>query len=452
MHTLSIGIEGNLLKLGADPSYTPPVKSTAYKQSFSNADVIEDIITVSVQSSVPNDLFAFISDLDEVINRVILYQSRPVVSQSVVFYRQNQSDPLYKSFIISIYYEPLGPSVEEITKGSLLIKLHLTRPNYWVGPSTALALTNGNGSRVTTPLSIINHDDSDSTHDNFVTVNPADFSTDLPCPINLKITNTSASDTLRHLYLFMNVYSSPLGPPGLLEGEAGTGGTTTASAQCSGGSYKALSWAVTTESLLLTWLINSVSSAAFNKNNIKFILRLANVFTYTNLWLKLKFACPTASNFIGETDWILGKPSEILQEFPPVQLPPYSSKNTIFNSPFYLSLNARRATAGTHNLDVDFLHGYAIDGFNKLEALNTISPNAYFYINCFSDLRLLQPELITVSSNMYFDSHILYGGKLLLYPGQYARLSFLHDISSGLSPIDRTCSVQAWYSPLKRFL
>jgi hypothetical protein len=452
MHTLSLGVDGNLLNLGSYPSYSPPVKSTAYKQSFTSADIVEDIIIVSIQSSVPGDLLAFISEVDEVINRVNLFQSRPVVSQSYVIYRQNQSDPSYKSFIISLFYEPLGPSIEEITKGSLLIKLHLTRPNYWVGPSTALPLSNGNGSRVITPLSIINHDDTDSSHDNFVTVNPADFSTDLPCPINLKITNTSSSDTLRHLYLFMNVFSNPTGPPGLLEAEAGTGGTTTASAQCSGGSYKALSWAVTTETLLLTWLINSASSAAFNKNNIKFILRLANVFSYTNLWLKLKFACPSASSFIGETDWILGKPGEILQEFPPIQLPPYSSRNTVFNSPFYLSLNARRTTAGTHNLDVDFLHGYAIDGFSKLEALNPISPNAYFYLNSYSDLRSLQPELITVSSSMFFDSHILYGGKLLLYPGQYARLSFLHDISSGLAPIDRTCSVQAWYASLKRFV
>jgi hypothetical protein len=453
MYTLSLGIEGDLLSLGAGPSYVSPVISSSYQQSVSSSDIVEDLITVSIQSDTVSDLFSFISKLDEIISRGSLFNSRPVVDPSIVIYQQNQSDPVYKSLILSIYYDPLGISVESITAGSLLINLHLKRPNFWIGPEISLPLSNANGNRVTTPLLIYNHNDNDSGHDNFVQITSSDIASDLPCPVKLNIVNTSSSNKLRNLFAFLNINSSPLSFPGYFEGESGTGGTTISSSGCSNGSYQRLTWLVTTESLLLTWLINYSNARLFNNNNFKCMLRLANVFTYSNLWLKIKVAFPSESNIIGETDWILARPNESLQEFPPIRLPPCPSVFSDLSSPFYLLLYARRSSAGSHVLDVDYLHAYPLDGYLQAESIVNLENTWQLLINPLSDLSLKHVELDTYYPSIgHFRSHIMHGSSFYLTPGQPACISFLHDIDSKLAPIDRTCTVQAWYSPLKRFI
>jgi hypothetical protein len=421
MYTLSLGIEGDLLSLGAGPSYVSPVISSSYQQSVSSSDIVEDLITVSIQSDTVSDLFSFISKLDEIISRGSLFNSRPVVDPSIVIYQQNQSDPVYKSLILSIYYDPLGISVESITAGSLLINLHLKRPNFWIGPEISLPLSNANGNRVTTPLLIYNHNDNDSGHDNFVQITSSDIASDLPCPVKLNIVNTSSSNKLRNLFAFLNINSSPLSFPGYFEGESGTGGTTISSSGCSNGSYQRLTWLVTTESLLLTWLINYSNARLFNNNNFKCMLRLANVFTYSNLWLKIKVAFP--------------------------------SEFSDLSSPFYLLLYARRSSAGSHVLDVDYLHAYPLDGYLQAESIVNLENTWQLLINPLSDLSLKHVELDTYYPSIgHFRSHIMHGSSFYLTPGQPACISFLHDIDSKLAPIDRTCTVQAWYSPLKRFI
>lgn len=122
--------------------------------------------------------------------------------------------------------------------------LALTRRTYWEGPETPLPLTNSNGSNDTAGLTVWNHDDSGTGHDNYVQIAATDVVGSLPAPvkIELKNTTTSGARTWETIVLANNVYSDPANFPHMLEAEARTaGGSVSANGNASGGNELQLS-------------------------------------------------------------------------------------------------------------------------------------------------------------------------------------------------------------------
>lgn len=275
---------------------------------------------------------------------------------------------------------------------------------------------------------------------NEVQIAAADVVGDLPAPPQIMITNNyNDADRAARVYIAHNVFSNPASLAHILEGESGTGGTNTADAYSSGGYYKALSWAVTTETELLDWTLSTVLLNACASNYFRLLLRLASSLGYSNLWLKVKIKMELTT--IWESEWTLA--SNRLFELATVQLPSYlAGTGNIY--PAHLVLYGKRATAGTHTLDVDYLQLSPLDGWRHLQ------PQGY---NLGYEARLIDDMIDDYlytdnwSTPGKFGNYYTASAPVFLQPNKLQWLYFLHDDDDGDAPINRTFSIKMYYRP-----
>ncbi len=117
-------------------------------------------------------------------------------------------------------------------------RLVLTRAPFWEGARTAIALSNGNGTDVTTGLLVRNHDDATAGDDNWANIAAAAITGSLPAPLELRLANaTGVERTYTNWHIANNLYGQALAH--IIEGEASIGGygTVGSDAACSGGGY-----------------------------------------------------------------------------------------------------------------------------------------------------------------------------------------------------------------------
>ncbi|MGA9397057.1 MAG: hypothetical protein WBV22_02250 [Anaerolineaceae bacterium] len=307
------------------------------------------------------------------------------------------------------------------------------------GSELELPLTNRNGSRVTGGLAITNH--ADGAHDNSILIDGEDVNGDLPGCIKLAVTNTSGGAALRTLIVALNVNSNPIGFEPVFEAETGAGGVTTPSSTCSGGGYKALSWTGSDEVELLSWVMNAARVQDAGGNAFRFLLRLAGAVSYLDLWLRLRVKGGTGDSVVGETDWAPVKAGDGLQELGPLPLPPGSLPPGATGMPLKLVLVARRQSAGSHALNLDYLALLAVDGFRRYQAVVPLPVTGQLVDDPLGVVASYQ------SGSGWLATHLALGAPLELEPGVSQRLSFFHDEEGGLAPVERSLSVRAWFRP-----
>lgn len=321
------------------------------------------------------------------------------------------------------------------------IRVGWKRRFYWEGAEAQIPLTNGNGANNTSGLTVLNHDDAGAGDDNYVQIAAADVTGDIDAPLRLEITNNYNSATrASSLWITQNVLSDPANLAHILEAEAGTGGTTTSDATCSGGSRKDFSWSATTEQQLLSWDLSTALLNACGGNYFRLLGRFINM-TYSDMWLRwrIKFELTT----IWEGPQFLLTANAPLQDLGVLQLPPYLvGSGDVY--PLTLVLYAQRQQSATHTLSLDFVQLSTLDGYRKL------SPRGY---GLGYQTRLVDDG---ISGYTYTDGstpagkagyYIGYGKRIAVQPGKLQRLYFLHDTMVGSAAIDRTLSVKAFYRP-----
>lgn len=294
----------------------------------------------------------------------------------------------------------------------------------------------------TSGVTVWNHDDSGTDHNNYLDIAAAEVTGDLPAPLRLEITNwTNSTNRANNVFVAHNVLSDPANFSHMLEAEAASGGTTTADTTCSNDSRKALSWTNTAESELLTWTLSTAVLNACRGNYFRLLARFATTPAYTDLWVRvrIKFSLTT----IWEGPQVLLNNVYNLQDLGVLQLPPYLvGAGDIY--PLNLVLYGQRNVSGTHSLSLDFVQLSPLDGWRKF------SPRGY---GLAYGVRLVDDG---IEGQTYTEGwatagktghYIGSGERIMVWPNARQRLYFLHDGISGVAAIDRTLRVQGFYRP-----
>ena len=162
-----------------------------YDPRTGDGRTVEERITL-VLKGTPAQIAAVMLRLEEKVALANRYTSEGV---GVAHYLRVSYEPdasCYYARVLHARLEPKPNSLAYTSGGSLGVDLVFTREDHFDGEQVALPLSNRNGTRVTTGLAVSNH--ADSGHDNFVSIAADDLLTELPAPLRLEITNTTASE------------------------------------------------------------------------------------------------------------------------------------------------------------------------------------------------------------------------------------------------------------------
>jgi hypothetical protein len=339
-------------------------------------------------------------------------------------------------------YCALGPNAfdTEIGNQKVTVIATYTRMNYWEGAETQVSLTNGNGTDNTSGLTVYNHDDSGTGHDNYVEITAAKVTGDLPAACRLEITNSTAGRALTNLYLGHSWQDTTFTP--VLEGESASGGTNTASASYSGGYYTTKAWSGSGETDLLTWSISAAQMAAA-KGRYLLPLLVCKSLPSGSVYFRWKLFSDGLTVWRGKQFIDSSAPSwgDVVPG-PALRLSPWPITH---DSLYAHSLVLTGQISGGSTFDLDYLMLMPLDGYRYFEL-------SYDFIT--STRRLVDDGLKgeTYADNGSGSSKlanlITRGERIKLMPNKLQRLYFLRQTAT-ITPMNiaDTATVKLWYRP-----
>ena len=131
------------------------------------------------------------------------------------------------------------------------------------------------------------------------------------------------------------------------------------------GEFAALVWSGTAESQLFTVGYVAPFFDVLRGQMQRGIVRLANPHAYTDLWVCLKALYPGTTTVLAESLWCLVPAGLKYFELPPLAMPPGLAGSDTYNR-CTIALYARRATAGNHRIDVDFIQFAQAESIRRL--------------------------------------------------------------------------------------
>lgn len=156
-------------------------------------------------------------------------------------------------------------------QGILGVRLIVTRVPFWEGARTAIPLTNGNGTNVTSGLTIKAHDDATVGDDNWCNIAGSTIAGSLPSPLEIRMVNNSGAGREYHnFFVANNTVGQALAH--IIEGESMVSGygTAYADAACSNGNYTRRTGAGW---LTFRWVIPTASLALFRGRYVRILAR-----------------------------------------------------------------------------------------------------------------------------------------------------------------------------------
>lgn len=304
------------------------------------------------------------------------------------------------------------------------VELEVTRRAYWEDTTLrTLALSNGNGSGATSGLSIYNHDDSATGHDNWVQIASTDVTGVLPAGCQVRLTNNiGASRTFTKIYLALNAYSDPANFSHILEGESRASGGTVVSDATYYSNGQALAIAlgsgVTPSTSTFTWTLPAATLQDAAGRPFRLLARFAGGLGTTTVYAEVRAANGTSVLWRGDSvalpDLYGG-----LTDLGVVPLPPggYSTA--------YGALTLALTFTGVASRYLDFLQLTPMDAFVLLECMAPCAHGESVMYDSIDDRQYIlsgTAELGYVTAS---------GGNLLLQPGVVNRLIVLQGNSTG---------------------
>jgi len=305
-----------------------------------------------------------------------------------------------------------------------------TRRFYWeYGELTSAALTNGNGSDVTTGLRVWNHDDAGAGHDNWAAIGGLASAVQvegvLPTPAIISLTSTRGTgESMPYSQVWLGLAHRE---PDLEALQVLLEASGVPDAACSGGE-KLLATLTASHTLIATWTLSYGQLYVMRGAWFQALLRCAGTVAAA-VKLRLKLEVPAAGGYT--TIWtgpeVQGNATGLLS-LGAVQLPPTLQEEGEVG-PLVLQLYGRQTGGGS--LPVDFVQLTPTQSLRKLETLNYDylagdvlwdDENGSLYVR--SALGLKKPLVSAL------------GGPLMLVPGQMHVLYLLAGSADGAAAID----------------
>ncbi len=416
----------------------------SYEPQASSEAVVEEALTLSLNGSQA-EMGAVLRKLEEFVYLANRFTGEGVGNPR--YLRLKYAGESLNSYarILHARLEMTANSLAYHDQGSLGVRLVFSRPNYFDSDEIPLPLSNGNGANLTSGLTLLNHDDSGSGHDNFFYVSALNLENQLPAPLRIELTNTTAAGALGDCLVGSQQFDATSGSPQLTdEAESGTGGSTVSDGSCSGGSFQRLVWSNSSWISLLSWSLPASTVSACQGRAYRPILRLANVHAYSDLQLRLVVSVGGVSLCEGAPTQ--AEPSQGYCILPPLRLPSAVLARVLYARPHTLSLQAYKPNGSSYTLDLDYLLLLPLDSCSHYQAILPLAQNDKLVDDAFSGLTY------AVQSNQELATHVPLQASHHLAQGYGAYFYIFQADSSQLAPIERSLSVKAWYRQRKRIL
>lgn len=441
-HVLNIVYGATTISLVGGPNHLntyEPRANRAYEPR------VAETVKVSVTGSTISQCQQMVRDIEYAIDSRAGRRQRTRAGDKVyVVFQPNDASYEYRSEILDGIVQLSEKTLDtDWAIKNLDITISWTRRNYWERTTEEeAALTNGNGSAILGGLAVKNHDDGTAGDDNYVQISGIGGS--LPTPARLELTNTYNNATwLKTIWISQNILSNPTTFSHMLEAETGSGGTGTADAACSNGNYRALSWAATTETQILTWSLTSGLLNAASGNHMAMLARFRTTPAYSDMYVRWKFLHDSTP--IWSSDLVLLTAGQAIQHLGIIPLPPYLTDQTNFY-PIDLALYGYRNASGTHTLDIDFVQFSPLDHYRKLTASNNGVP---YTTTVVDDGDRDEAYSTNWSSAGIIGNYAVSSNPIMIAPSETQRLYFLQAGADGSAPIDRTMTVRVYFRTRK---
>lgn len=389
-------------------------------------------------------LDAALADLQSVLGRVNRYTQAGVGEPHYLRLMVNQDGRYYYSRLLEATLQPGAHSLSSYSSGALSVLLQVRRCNWFDGEEQALPLSNSLASRVSNGLTVGNTLDENS--DNTFSIDAADLTSQLPAPLRLSFTNTTAGTALQDLLVGSFQHHPADSLPGFhLEGEdADSSGTVISSAGASGGALLRISWSAVGWQAVASWTLGTNEVSRWQGRVFLPVLRLAAAHAYPDLQMRLCLQNGGVSLWEGEAS--ISPAGEGTLRFAPMCLPLAALGGFASGLPLVLSLSILKEESATYSVDVDDLLLIPQDGFARYEGFLGLDQADSLADDAFSG------AYWGVMDGQETATHLRIGAAHTLQAGQAGRFVLLQVESSGLAPTSRSLSVQAWFRERKRIL
>lgn len=330
----------------------------------------------------------------------------------------------YKEDTLSVYPQAKMPAT-----------LVLQRATYWEGALTQIPLTNSSASSNTSGITIYNHDDSGTNHDNYVQIAAADVGGSLPAPVKLELTNNVGStQNWKQIWLANNAFSDPANFTHILEGETQVaGGTTGSNADSSNSSYATIT--INTQDVH-QWTLSAALLQDAQGYDFHMLARFRSVNGTVYIRPAIYDSGGSYALWTGDETQVTIT-SDAIVDLGVCPLPPGGYGTAYGAQRLYWALRSASSVV----VQTDFIAFFPANTFRRLRMLSTTANG----VKVTDD----QPEgrAYSVASSAETPNIAVSGMPLLVWPNTLQRIYVLWSYFDLSASISTTMSVKAWYRP-----
>ena len=420
-----------------------PFKGVDYRPVFGTCETIEESLVLTLEGT-PANLAGALRALEQVRLRQENDARSGYPGRQCLRFQMEPGGAFYYAPLLALAVEVNPDAPETRLTGSLLVRLHFTRPNRFDSDPLELPLTGKAGEDVQGGIDLINHTDYHAGHGNSVLIKAGDIDSDLPAPLRIELTNTFADGVLHDLYL--GIYHHPDVDDAdslIYPASVFIGGALYTNANAINGTYARVTWVDKDWAGLGHWLLQNTAVRDLAGLAYRPVLHLYNPHVYADLHLKIKLQA--GSNILWEGEPVYADPDYGYILFPALQIPPSRLLNETLPHHIELTLYAQRDTAGTHTLDFDHLTLLPLDPGANFIAFYDLPQDAVLVDDGFMGVHNTQFSAIGSETV----AHVRQGGELCIRPGEHNRLVVLMANGDDQMDILRTARLRVFYRKRK---
>ena len=358
------------------------------------------------------------------------------VGPAVYFQFQPDGDATtWRSEMLDARLEYKEDTLSVFPQAKLPATLLLQRVPFWEGALTQIPLTNQSASNNTSGITIYNHDDSGTNHDNYVQIAAAAVGGSLPAPVKLELTNgTGSTQNWKQIWLACNAFSDPANFTHILEGETQVaGGTTGSNADSSNSSYATIT--INTQDVH-QWALSAALLQDAQGYDFHMLARFRSVNGTVYIRPAIYDSGGSYALWTGDETQVT-LTSDTIVDLGVCPLPPGGYGTAYAAQRYYWALRSASSVV----VQTDFIAFFPANTFRKLRMLSTTANGAIVTDD--------QPEgrAYTVASSVQTPNVAVSGLPLTVWPNTLQRIYVLWSYFDLSASISTTMSVKAWYRP-----
>jgi len=450
----------NMVNLdGLDPAETVIQSCRLVSKPSSGGETVDELLELALEGAA-GDIAARVTILSQLLELTAV-PGLPARDWLYLRYYDPGSETVpafdWKSRILGGRLELGGNGLADREAESQLVRLHLTRLNYWAAPATlATAFEAGDEEPYgRDPVDDISSH-QDAGHTNSFGICGHNMIGDLPAPVELRIENVRSGDTYGNFTLSQRIVKGTGRTDcGFVEAEdlsAGAGVTQAISSDptCSNGQFASFNWSGSAEMTLCSWTPAEGELSIMDGKVHRPILRLQAACTYTDLWACVRVFAYGSSQAVQESLWMLIPANTLYVELPAVNIPPALSGFDSYRS-VTVALCVKRSSGGSSSLAVDFVQFTPAEHVRRITSLG-LSP-AVGRGKYLVDSGIEQATWYQDAAGARETTHVGLGEYFQVIPGYDSMVRVLHRAPGDAAwPVTPLFDFHVYYEPRRRTL